>query len=189
MTAVGFQLYTSMLAEAIERQRGGRVKAAERQQPLISLPLDAYIPSEYVQDENQRLRLYQRLASLDTVEEVADLEAEIRDRFGPVPDPVRAVLATVRIRIKAAHLGIASVKLDPTLLTISGTPLTLYDRPSLYTRYGMAARIDRGILRIPAGRLSRQPGAEVEEILDRALKLAQQAGAPPAPAPATASHR
>jgi len=175
MVAVGFQLYCSMLAEAIEEQRGVKTAAkAERQVPSVSLQVDAYIPSEYVGDENQRLRLYQRLAALEGVEGVDDLGAELRDRFGPLPDTVQAILATVRIRIKAGLLGISSVTVDPTALVIRGTPLTPYDRSAAYVKFGAAARIERGVLRIPTARLSPNRTDDVEEILDRALALARQ---------------
>ncbi|MGH2345670.1 MAG: transcription-repair coupling factor [Chloroflexota bacterium] len=172
MTAVGFQLYASMLAEAIERQRrGGEAAPAEAPQPVISVHVDAFIPDDYVEDGNQRLRLYQRLASVKSADEVADLEVEFRDRFGPVPDSVAAMLATVRIKVKAARLGIQDIKLDPTSLVVRGTPTTLYDRQDLYARHGMAARIDRGILRLPATRVGDEPLKVIEHILDGALTL------------------
>ena len=172
MTAIGFQLYASMLAEAIERQRnGGEAQAAELPQPVISVHIDAFIPDDYVEDGNQRLRLYQRLASVKSVSEVTDLEGELRDRFGPVPDTVAAMLATVRIRVKAAQLGIFDIKLDPTSLIVRGSPTVLFDRQELYARHGMAARIDRGILRLPASRVGDEPLKVIEHILDGALTL------------------
>jgi transcription-repair coupling factor (superfamily II helicase) len=173
MAAVGFQLYCDMLAEAIDRQRGGDEPArAERAAPSISLQIDAYIPADYVDDENQRLRLYQRLAALASVDAVNDLATELRDRFGPLPDPVQAVLATVRIRIKAALLDISSIVIDPTSLVIRGTQMTNYDRADLYGRFGMAARIDRGVVRVPTSKLSPNKASDVEAIMDKALELA-----------------
>ncbi|MGH2410143.1 MAG: TRCF domain-containing protein, partial [Chloroflexota bacterium] len=172
MAAVGFQLYASMLAEAIERQRtGGEALPAEQPRPVVSIHVDAFIPDDYVEDGNQRLRLYQRLAAATKSTEVIDLEGELRDRFGPLPDPVAAMLAMVRIRLKATQLGILDLKLDPTSLVIQGAPTTVYDRQDLYAAYGMAARIDRGILRLSAQRLSTDPLTAIERILDRAAAL------------------
>jgi transcription-repair coupling factor (superfamily II helicase) len=165
-----------MLAEAVDKQRGAvSGPKGERPVPSISLQVDAYIPSDYVEDENQRLRLYQRLASLKSVDDVSDLSTELRDRFGALPDPVLAILATVRIRLKASMLAIGSIAIDPTGLTIRGTPITTYDRVAVYSRFGMAARIDRGVLRVPAARLSPNRTDDVEEILDKALDVARQA--------------
>ncbi|MDB5058616.1 MAG: mfd, partial [Chloroflexi bacterium] len=173
MAAVGFQLYCDMLAEAIDKQRGTVPTAKTVRTPTtVSLSVDAYIPSDYVEDMNQRLRLYQRLASIGIIADVDDLAAELRDRFGPLPEPVRAILATVRIRTKASLLAISSIAIDPTSLTMRGNPLTTYDRAALYGRFGMAARIDRGVLRVPTARLSPGRTDDVEEILDRAIALA-----------------
>jgi transcription-repair coupling factor (superfamily II helicase) len=185
MAAIGFQLYCTMLAETIEQQRSGKAPVEEAPaQPAISLQVDAYIPSDYVEDANQRLRLYQRLAGITSVSDVTDLEAEIRDRFGPLPDPVQALLGTVRVRQKAVLLGISAIEVNPTLLTVRATPLVLFDRPALYGRYGMAARVDRGVLRIPRERVAANPLPEIEEILDRALKVM---GRDPLAGPAAAS--
>jgi transcription-repair coupling factor (superfamily II helicase) len=184
MVAVGFQLYCSMLAEAVEEQRGAAPgHKTERPVPSVSLQGDAYIPTEYIDDENQRLRLYQRLAGLESVGVVGDLETELRDRFGPLPDPVLALLAAVRIRIKAAVLAIASITMEPLYLVIRGTPVTSYDRVHLYSRFGNGARIDHGVLRVPVARLATNAAADVEEILDRAIDLAEKnAGLLPAAA-------
>ncbi len=172
MAAVGFQLYASMLAEAIERQRtGGESPPAEQPRPVISIHVDAFIPDQYVEDGNQRLRLYQRLAAATKSADVTDLETELRDRFGPMPDPVAAMLVMVRIRLKATQLGILDIKLDPTSLVIQGAPTTVYDRQDLYATYGMSARIDRGILRLSSQRLGSDPLAAIEHILDRAAAL------------------
>jgi transcription-repair coupling factor (superfamily II helicase) len=124
-----------------------------------------------VEDDNQRLRLYQRLAAITSVADVQELEVEIRDRFGPLPEPVRALLATVRLRQKAQLLDVAAIEVNPTTVTVRATPAVLFDRPALYERYGMAARVDRGVLRVPRQRLGANPIPEIEEILDRALAV------------------
>ncbi len=174
LVAVGFDLYCTMLAEAVNEQRGlPSSSTAERTAPVITLQVDAYIPPEYVEDENQRLRLYQRLAGLSSVEGVEDLGAEMRDRFGPLPEPVQATLAIVRIRIKAELLHISSIAVDPMWLVMRGSPSTTYDRVSLYTRYGMAARIDRGNLRVPRSKILPSGIDAAEEILDRAVEVSR----------------
>ena len=182
MTAVGFQLYANMLTQAIERQRDGAAAESTERPPLtLSLPVDALIPSGYVEDENQRLRLYQRLYNVERVAEIGGLEAEIRDRFGPLPDPVRNLLATVRIRFKARRLTVQSIILDPTSLVMRGDPAaTVFDRVSAYARYGTNFKIDRGVYRLPASQLAADPLPQIEEILDQALALDERlADAPP----------
>ncbi len=177
LIAVGFDLYCNLLAEAVNEKRGIAASGqAERIVPTIDLQVDAYIPPEYVEDENQRLRLYQRLAGFVSVDSVDDLGGEMRDRFGPLPAPVQATLAIVRIRIKAEALHIAAITVDPMWLLMRGSPDTSYDRVSLYGHFGMAARIDRGNLRVPIARVQPTAVEVVEEILDRGLALAGSDG-------------
>jgi transcription-repair coupling factor (superfamily II helicase) len=170
LVAVGFDLYCSLLAEAVNEKRGISASAQpERKVPTINLQVDAYIPPEYVEDENQRLRLYQRLAGFTAVDSVNDLAAEMRDRFGPLPEPVKATLAMVRIRIKAEALHMSSITVDPMWLVMRGSIDTVYDRVALYSRFGMAARIDHGNLRVPIARVLPNVVDAAEEILDRGL--------------------
>ena len=174
MVAVGFQLYATLLGEAVERQKGIAPTAGEEKpRASIAVPTDAYIPSFYVEDENQRLRLYQRLAACEVIADVLALQEEFRDRFGALPEATANLLTTARLRIKAGMLDISSVQLDDHMLTVRGTPGTVFDRIAAYSRYGREVRIDRGVLRLPASFLAKQPLEQTEEILDRALALLQ----------------
>jgi len=114
INAVGFSLYTRLLAEAVEEQKAEQAGVAVAKPlhlppPTIDLPLPAYIPEEYVVDINIRLGLYQRLAELETVERVEDMAQEFSDRFGGLPAEVRNLLYAVRIKILAARAGIESI--------------------------------------------------------------------------------
>jgi transcription-repair coupling factor (superfamily II helicase) len=175
MAAVGFQLYSAMLGEAIERQRGrAPEQVEERAHPVISIPVDTFIPSTYVEDENQRLRLYQRVAAAEHFTDLQAIADEFRDRFGPMPEPVRKLLATARLRMKAAQLAITSIQVDQHQLLLQGTLHTVYDRVAAYPRYGRDVRIDRGVLRLPAGRLNGEPLDAIETLLDDALALQER---------------
>jgi transcription-repair coupling factor (superfamily II helicase) len=66
---------------------------------LIDLPLATYIPTDYVPDTQLRLRLYRRMATLDTLAEIDEMAAELADRFGPIPDPLHNLLYQI------AHQG------------------------------------------------------------------------------------
>jgi transcription-repair coupling factor (superfamily II helicase) len=84
--AVGFDLYCEMLRQAVESLRGE--KPGIEPEPELSLDLPGYIPEEYVDDPGLRLTLYKRLASSASTEEVREAVAEMRDRFGPMPEEV-----------------------------------------------------------------------------------------------------
>jgi len=107
MAAVGFDLYTRLLEEAVRRLRGEFVE--EGPDPAVELRVSAYVPESYVADERERLRTYRRLALARSAEEVASLAQELRDRYGPVPDPVQALLDVARLREMARALGVVGI--------------------------------------------------------------------------------
>ena len=113
--AVGFELYTQLMADAVEglrAHREGRPPQPSRRGPTVALdlPLVAHIPDSYIEDLNLRLSIYQQLATLETPEEADAMIANLRDRFGPPPAPVTTLLRTVRVRALAARLGADSLQ-------------------------------------------------------------------------------
>jgi transcription-repair coupling factor (superfamily II helicase) len=114
--AVGFELYVRLLADAVERlkaMREGRVPPPPRGvQPLITidLPLTAHIPATYVTDLNVRLAMYQRLAGIESLAQVDEVAAELRDRFGAPPPAVEHLLFAVRVRALARVAGVTAVQ-------------------------------------------------------------------------------
>jgi len=112
LTAVGFDLYTSLLAEAVEEQkavREDRAPVKPRAQTVIDLPVDAYLPDDYVAEEPQKLELYRRLGRTAVDSEVETIRVELIDRFGTLPAPVERLLEVARLRIAAEAVGIASL--------------------------------------------------------------------------------
>ncbi|MFC1871650.1 transcription-repair coupling factor [Chloroflexota bacterium] len=114
ISAVGFGLYTRLLAEAVEEvkeKRAGVVvaKPPPLPSPSIDLPLSAHIPEEYVADIDTRLYLYQKLSRVDGVEKLDDLRQECEDRFGDVPAEVDNLLYAARIKLLAIGTGIETV--------------------------------------------------------------------------------
>jgi len=115
MTEVGFSLYSDMLQEAVAALKAGR--EPDMDAPLqavteINLHVPALLPADYCADIHERLMLYKRLASASTQDELSELQEELIDRFGRLPDPARALLETHRLRLRAQELGIK--KLDAT---------------------------------------------------------------------------
>ncbi|MHB1186651.1 transcription-repair coupling factor [Thiobacillus sp.] len=109
---VGFSLYNEMLAGAVASLKAG--KEPDMSQPLgvvsdINLHMPALLPVDYCPDVHERLVLYKRLASVHDAEDLTQLQEELIDRFGPLPDPARALLDTHRLRLAAKTLGIMKV--------------------------------------------------------------------------------
>ncbi len=162
-TAIGFDLYTRMVSDAVERLRG--IAVEEPPSITIDLPLTRFLPADYVGNEAERLRLYRRLASVGTRDEMADIGAELRDRFGPFPVEVENLLSAVEIKLATVEARVHTVSLSRDVLVIKADPSGLFDRVALYRAYGAEARISGSMLRIPAARL----GADWLEAIRRIL--------------------
>lgn len=96
ITAVGFELYTQMMEEAVQELRGQRRHLDV--EPEIQLGFPAYIPDTYIPDENQRLVFYRRLAAVRGTPELSDIAAELRERYGPIPPLVDSFLRVMDLR-------------------------------------------------------------------------------------------
>ncbi|MGD9402485.1 MAG: transcription-repair coupling factor [bacterium] len=104
---VGFDLYVKLLEEAVKELRGEPVQA--RISTRIETDIPAFIPETYVEDEKQRVIFYKKLVEARTLEEVAELESELVDRFGRVPREGRNLLEFQRLRILGADAGVERV--------------------------------------------------------------------------------
>ncbi len=152
MASVGFDLYSKLLAQAIQERKGEQPET-ERAAIAVSLPLAMYIPADYVEAESPRLDLYRRIAGLEDQRGLDELDDEIRDRFGPVPAPVDGLLYFARVKSLAARAGLEGLSLDDNTLTMRGAADTVLDRIALYKRFGGDAKIVRNVLRLPRKRL------------------------------------
>ncbi|HEV3309449.1 MAG TPA: transcription-repair coupling factor, partial [Chloroflexota bacterium] len=153
VAAIGFDLYTNLLKDAVDRMREQVPAEAARTPVTVDLPFDVLIPDAYVPDERERLALYRRLAGLSKAEDVAGLEEELRDRFGPIPGAVRNLLTQLGVKFLAETAHVTAVALRGDRLTIRGERRILYDRVALYKRFGTNARIDENVLRVEASTL------------------------------------
>jgi transcription-repair coupling factor (superfamily II helicase) len=118
ISAVGFSLYTRLLAEAVESQRARQAGEPEKAKksplppPTIDLPFRALIPEDYVADIETRLSLYQKLARVDKGEQIDGLAQEFGDRFGKLPPEVKNLLYALKIKVLAARAGVESVSTE-----------------------------------------------------------------------------
>lgn len=110
LSAVGLDLYCHILAESVRALKGESVAEEEDEgYPAVDLPIEAVIPADYVPGENQRIALYRRLASVTDAEQLAALDREITDRFGPPPQPVRNLMELARLKLGCREVGIVDV--------------------------------------------------------------------------------
>ena len=113
--AVGFDLYTQMLEQAVREMKG---EADPQPQAQLNLGLNIRIPAEYVPEENQRLRMYKRIAGVETDRHLADVEAELRDRYGEPPVPVQQLMRYAALRLQAVNAGVTAIERKRDLVSV-----------------------------------------------------------------------
>jgi transcription-repair coupling factor (superfamily II helicase) len=105
--AVGFELYTSMLEAAVKEMKGET--SEERPATQLNLGIALRIDESYVPEENQRLRLYKKIAGAASDAAVSEVRAELEDRYGAPPDATVYLLEAARLRLECERMGIAQV--------------------------------------------------------------------------------
>jgi transcription-repair coupling factor (superfamily II helicase) len=125
MTEIGFQLYSDMLNEAVRALKNG--KEPDLAAPLsstteINLHVPALLPETFCGDVHERLSIYKRLANCDSQDAVNDLQEELIDRFGKLPEPAQALVETHRLRVAAKPVGIVKIDAHTESATLQFEP-------------------------------------------------------------------
>jgi transcription-repair coupling factor (superfamily II helicase) len=121
MAAVGFDLYSRLLAEAVEERKAEhehRAPVVVGPQAVVDLPIEAHLPDDYVPDEAQKLELYRRLARARSGGDLAAFRQEVIDRFGPMPPPVLRLVEVAELRLAAEGAGVASISREDGQLVV-----------------------------------------------------------------------
>jgi transcription-repair coupling factor (superfamily II helicase) len=160
--AVGFDLYTQLLEEAVRELKGEPPR--EEIDPDVQLPLAAFIPDPYMPDVHQRLWFYKRLAQAGTDEEIEDLRAEIVDRCGDPPEELDDLFALMVLKVRLRALNVRALEAGPGRLVFTLGESAALD-PFLLAKHVQASD---GALRLTPD-----------------LKLVARVGPPAAPTPRT----
>ena len=165
--AIGFEMYTRMLEQTVRELQGGATED-ERPATQLNLALNLRIPNTYIGEENQRLRMYKRIAGAETPQTLNDVRAELLDRYGPMPAPVRHLLLASELKIAAQRVGVASIDRRLNSVQVKFTEKAAVD-PSRLMQFVAA---NKGAQFTPAGILKfhLKPGGS-EEILNTLLEL------------------
>jgi transcription-repair coupling factor (superfamily II helicase) len=103
VAAIGFELYVELLGEAVAELSGTRRTAAR---PVrVDAQVDAYVPSDFMPAEAQKIDLHRRLALSESEDELRELRAAVEDRFGPLPEPVESLFVIQETKLKLARIG------------------------------------------------------------------------------------
>lgn len=122
IASVGFDLYSQMLAEEIQKRKvsllGEEVPVESTWNTAIDLGIDAYLPSDYIYDSIQKIEIYKKTASVSTFDDVTELEDELLDRFGELPDAVKNLMSVAKVKLYGKMYGIESISLRGEEVTI-----------------------------------------------------------------------
>ncbi len=141
IAAVGFDLYIRLVGEAVADFRGE--VAEELPEVKVELPINANLPRDYITGERLRLDAYRRVAEVATPEQLAEVRAELADRYGPPPEPVENLLAVAAFRLHARRYGVHEIALQGR--SIRFAPMDLRDSQELRIK-----RLYKGTLVKPA---------------------------------------
>ncbi|QQE81096.1 transcription-repair coupling factor [Alicyclobacillus sp. SO9] len=120
INSVGFDMYNDMLSKAVKEVRGDNEK--EVPEPTIELPIEAYLSDEFIPDAAQKIEMYKKFKFIRSLESADDLEEELEDRYGDLPDASRNLLDITRLKSYA-------VQCDLDAITTEGSEVVLRVRP------------------------------------------------------------
>ncbi|MGF1504388.1 MAG: transcription-repair coupling factor [Anaerolineae bacterium] len=155
ISAVGVNLYTRMLADAVRRLRDQRdmdeevIEEAPREVVTIELPIPTYIPTDYIPDMALRVQLYRRMADLSDEESLQEFAAELADRFGEPPPAVQNLLYQLRVKRHALAARVDAVLNEGEQVSIKIPGLAFVDRRALQERLGHNVRVSRTAVWLP----------------------------------------
>ena len=107
IVTVGYELYCRLLEDAVMALKGEKVE--ETVETRISLPVEAYLPDDYVPDSRQKVSIYKKIAGLKDREALNELREELMDRYGAIPEPAEMLLGIANIKQLSQHLGIITI--------------------------------------------------------------------------------
>ena len=167
--AVGFELYTTMLERTVRELKGEVTE--ETPETQLNLGLNIRIPADYIHEENQRLRMYKRIAGVESESQLEDVAGELGDRYGTPPPPVRNLIEYAALRLLSQRIGVAQIERRREAVSIRFTEKASVD-PERLARFVAS---EPGTQFTPAGVLKfslkeKQP----EQVLLRLKSLLEQ---------------
>jgi transcription-repair coupling factor (superfamily II helicase) len=176
IAAIGFELYTRLLAQAVDdlKAKGPKAAAALPEielSPVIELPLQAFLPEDYVPEENLRVKMYQRMTSLKSEDELDNLRQEMEDRFGLLPPATEDLLYVLRVRLLASRAGVQTVGREDSSLVLKLNARAQERASRIAAQFGRRAWVGRGQMWLALG----EEDADWRQML---VALLLQLGAP-----------
>lgn len=152
IASVGFHLYTQLLAQAVQRLKNGQPMPANiTSAPSIAIdvPINAFVPTNFISDMNLRMQLYRRLADIQNETQLDAMRSELIDRFGTLPPELEGLLFQLRIKLLAHLANVTAITSDDTQISIRLPYLAEVDRAALQHYIGNGVRVSRTSVWLP----------------------------------------
>lgn len=166
IATVGYELYCQLLENAVRTLKKEPLR--EKKHVTLELPGSAFFPSSYVPPGKAKIEIYRRLAALDTVEQLRDFEAELRDRFGPIPRDAARLVAQQEVQILARLWQIVRINLEEEFIT-----MTYEDRKYMNLLKNRVGKRFRIVDEKQACYLMKNPDAPPDRLLKTLKKMLQ----------------
>ncbi len=158
---IGFELYCDMLEDAVKQIRDKAIPVEEEIVTEMNLPLDAYIPDSYIEDSTQKLLTYKRLSKVRERSDLMDLEDELKDRFGDLPQPLSNLLGIISLKCILSRAKIKKIEYADRHLILHVTEKTPIDMKRL-----LLLVKERGKIKLlPDGRVIIHADTKAEDLI------------------------
>jgi transcription-repair coupling factor (superfamily II helicase) len=159
-----------MLEEAV---RELKEDVAEEQETLteVNLPLSAYIPDSFIGDETSKLLTYKRLSKIKGTEELVEMEEELKDRYGPIPEPLRNLLRIIDLKILLSGMKMKRLEYAGDQIILHVTERTPLDMKKILK----AVKEEKGRVKLlPDGRIVIRSDRKPEDIVNTTRNVLMQ---------------
>ena len=166
IATVGYELYCQLLENAVRTLKKEPLR--EKKHVTLELPGSAFFPSSYVPPGKAKIEIYRRLAAIDTVEQLRDFEAELRDRFGPIPRDAARLVAQQEVQILARLWQVVRINPEEGFIT-----MTYEDRKYMNLLKNRVGKRFRIVDEKQACYLMKNPDAPPDRLLKTLKKMLQ----------------
>ena len=158
---IGFELYCDMLEDAVKQVKNKATPVEEEIVTEMNLPLDAYIPDSYIEDSTQKLLTYKRLSKVREESDLKDMEDELKDRFGDIPQPLLNLLEIISLKCILSRAKIKKVEYADRHLIFHVTDKTPIDMKQLLSLVKQRGKIKL----LPDGRIIVHADTKAAELI------------------------
>jgi transcription-repair coupling factor (superfamily II helicase) len=168
---IGFELYCNMLENAVNELKNEEETKEEEVVTEINIPIDAFIPDSYVEDPAHKLLVYKRLSKIRETSELTEMEEELKDRYGEMPEPLRNLLKIISFKIFLTGLKIRKLEYSAKRIIIQATEETPFNMKRML---GLVQEGRHGLKLLPDNKIIMPVDKKTEDIISLARNVLKE---------------